>query len=183
MKLSKSEIEKIALGGALCCGLLYAYFYLMMGPLNVREKKALATIAETQPKVDEAKAQLEKTRVIELKSPASQKTINEIKALIPEGAPVAWFPPRVQDFFKRQGIEKVSARLSNEFLEKDMPGFRKIFWSIDLPKVGFQKLGRAIMELENEEPLLEITNLQIEALKDNPEFSHATITVATLVKQ
>jgi hypothetical protein len=183
MKLAKKEVEKIVLGSLLCGALLYAYFFLMLGPLKEREKKSLALVGEVQPKIDGAGAQIEKTRALESKAPAAQKTLARIKALIPEGAPVAWFPPRTQDFFKRQGIERAAIRLSNEFTDKELPGFRRIYWSIDLPKVGMLSLGRAIAELENEEPLLEITNVQIEAVKDNPEYAHAILTVATLVNQ
>jgi hypothetical protein len=181
--LSKPEMEKLGLGAALFAVLLYAYFFMMLGPLNDKEKKARAAIGEMQPKIDEAKAQIEKTQALEAKAPSAQKSLEQIKALIPEGAPVAWFPPRMQDFFKNQGIDKAATRLSNETTDKDLPGFRKITWSIDLPKVGFLALGRAVAELENKEPLLEITNLQIEAVKEDPELSHAVITVATIVKQ
>ena len=63
-----------------------------------------------------------------------------------------------------------------------MPGFRRLFWTIDVPKVEFVPLGIAIAALENDQPLLEITNLQIEQSKDNVQFQHATLTVATIVK-
>ena len=70
-------------------------------------------------------------------APVPISVMEQIKAGIPEGAPVAWFPPRIQDFFKRQGIERVATRLNNEMADKDLPGFRRLFWSIDLPKIGF----------------------------------------------
>ena len=88
-----------------------------------------------EPKIAGAKAQMKKTQSLEASAPAAAETLDRIKALIPEGAPVAWFPPRIQDFFKRQGIEKSSVRLNNEFADKELPGFRKLFWSIELPKV------------------------------------------------
>ncbi len=183
MKLNKTETQRLALGGLLGVGLLYVYFYMLLGPLAATEKRVHAAMAETAPKIAEAKAQVDKTQSIEAKAPAAQKTLNRIKALIPDGAPVAWFPPRVQEFFKRQGIEKATTRLSNEIAEKEIPGFRKITWAIDLPQVGFLTLGHALTELENEEPLLEIVNLQIEAVKENPELSHAILTVATTLRQ
>ena len=114
MKLTKSEVEKLVLGGALCAGLLFAYFSLLLGPLNTKEKRALLTIAETQPKIDGAKGQVDKTEALEKKAPEAQKTLDQNKALIPAGAPVAWFPPRMQDFLKKKGVEKTSMRMSGE---------------------------------------------------------------------
>jgi hypothetical protein len=183
VELGKAELEKAGLGGIMLAALLYVYFSMLLGPLADQEKKAGAAIKDLEPKIAAAKAQVAKTHTLETKAPAARTTLDNISALIPDGAPVAWFPPRIQDFFKRQGIEKSSVRLNNEFAERELPGFRKLFWSIELPKIEVIPLGVAIAALENEEPLLEITNVQIEANKDTPQFPRATLTVATIVKQ
>jgi hypothetical protein len=54
---------------------------------------------------------------------------------------------------------------------------------VDLPKVEFVAYAEAIAALENEEPLMEITAMQIDASRDDVETQHAVLTVNNLVKQ
>lgn len=181
MKLGKDEIQKIALSSLLLIGLLYCYFALLLGPLSKREAQVKEDIKALTPQIDTAKKQIAHTASLEKEEPANNVVLDQIKGLIPDGAPVAWFPPRIADFFKRQGIEKCSARLTNELPLKDVPGFRKLVWSIDVPKVGFIPLAIALSGLENEDPLLEISNLQVEANSTNPELQHVVLTANTIV--
>lgn len=183
MKFGKEEIKKTFLGGLVLFALLYVYFNIMLAPLAKKEKAYKKEIVEIQPKVATADSQIKTAAAIEKSAPEANEVLEHIKAMIPEGAPIAWFPPRMVDFFKRQGIEKCSVRLNNEVPEKELLGFKKLFWAIDIPKVEFVPLGIAISGLENEELLLEITNIKIEEIKDEAQYQRATLTVSTLVKQ
>lgn len=181
MTLAKDEVQKIILSSLLLIGLLYVYFSLLLGPLKARENRALQAQKAIEPSIAAAQTQLAKVQELEAKAPATNKTVEQIKALVPEGAPVAWFPPRMNDFFKRHGIERCTVRMNNEFPDKEMPGFRRILWAIDLPRVEFVPLATAIAELENEEPLIEIMNLRIETVLDDPQFQRAVLTVSSTV--
>ena len=183
MKLGKDEIQKLALSALLLAGLLYCYFALLLAPLSATEVKARKEMATLEPQIAEAKKQIQKAGQIEKQAPASQALLAGLKSRIPEGAPIAWFPPRIADFFKRQGIDRAMTRYNAESLEKDLPGFRRLTWAVDLPKVEFVSLGAALAALENEEPLLQVTTVSVEANKDEPQYQHATLVVATIVQQ
>jgi hypothetical protein len=135
------------------------------------------------PEIANSKAQIAKTKQVELDTPAATLPMRQAQAMIPEGSPVAWFPTRMTDFFKKQGIDKASTRMTGEIAEKELPGFRKISWGVDLPKVEYVPFAQAVAALENEEPLLEINALQIDSSRDDVEMQHAFITVNNLVKQ
>lgn len=66
--------------------------------------------------------------------------------------------------------------------ETAMPGFKKVTWTIDVPRVEFIPLGIAISGLENDEPLLTIQNVTIEATREDAQYQHATLILTTLVK-
>jgi hypothetical protein len=183
MKLAAEDIKKIFLTLLLLIGLLYAYFNLLLGPLKTDEAATTAEIDALTPKISAARVQLKKTQSLEAQAPQATQMLDQIRGLIPEGAPVAWFPPRLTDFFKRQGIDRVATRMNNEFPEPEIPGFRRIFWAADLPKVDFIPLAIAIAALENEEPLIEITNLQVDGSKDDPQFQRAVLTISNIAKQ
>lgn len=182
MKLGKDEIQKIALSAMLLIGLLYCYFALLLGPLATNQAKAKREIAAMEPQIAEAKTQLNKTAQIERQAPESRALLASLKGRFPEGAPVAWFPPRMADFFKRQGIERSQTRFNAESAEKDLPGFRRLTWSVELPRVEFVSLGVALAALENEEPLLQVTSVDVEASKDEPQYQHATLSMAMITQ-
>jgi len=183
MKLGKDEIQKLVLGILLLFGLIYSYFDLLLGPLVQHAETARQGVKALGPEIANAKAQIEKTRQAELNTSNATMAMRQVEAMIPEGAPVAWFPTRMAEFFKKLGIDKASTRMTAEGPEKALPGFRKISWGLDLPKVEFVPFGQAIAALENEEPLLEISAMQIDTSRDDVETQHVSLTVNNLVKQ
>lgn len=183
MKLGKEEIQKLCLGVLLFFGLLYSYFDLLLGPLTKRQEAVQQSIAALGPEISKAKAQIEKTKQMEKNASQVQLTVRQVDSMIPEGSPVAWFPPRMAEFFKKQGIDKTMTRMNGELPDKELPGFRKLVWGIDLPRVDFVPFAEAVAVLENEEPLFEIATLQIDASREDVETQHALITLNNLVKQ
>jgi len=183
MKLGKEEIQKLVLGGLLLIGLVYVYFNLLLAPLKKQQAAGRQSTAELGPQIVNAKGQLKRTAELERTFSERTTVLRQVDAMIPEGSPVAWFPTKVGDFLKRQGIEKVTTKINTEAAEKDMPGFRRLSWGIDLAKVSYSQFGNAVCALENEDPLLEIRTLQIDASRDDAETQRVTLTVNNLVKQ
>ncbi len=183
MKLGKDEIQKLVLGGLLLVGVVYSYFDLLLFPLKKRQEATLKSTVALGPEIQNAQAQIKKTQDLERTVPEKMVVLRQVDAMIPEGSPVAWFPTKVGDFFRRQGIEKATTKINSETPEKDLPGFRRLAWGIDLPKVAYGQFGSAISALENEDPLLEIRTMQIDASRDDAETQRSTITVNNLVKQ
>lgn len=181
MKLEQEKIKKMGLSLAVLLVLLYGYFAYLLGPLEHSEKGALQGIASLEPQISDAKAQITNTAALEQKAPEATAFLNRLKNTIPDGAPIAWFPPKMADFFKSHGIDKCATRIVSE--EPDsMPGFKRIVWSINVPKVEFISLGAAISTLENTEPLLTVLNVSVDATRENAQYQHATLTLSTLVK-
>src|SRR5437762_3037599 len=125
MKFGKDEVQKIILSLLLLTGLLYCYFNLLLGPVKLARADAETKIRARVPQINEGKKQLQRTADIQKKAPAANAVLAQIKSTIPEGAPVAWFPPRMNDFFKRRGIDKSLTRLNNQAPEKDLAGFSR----------------------------------------------------------
>jgi hypothetical protein len=181
LKLEQDQIKKIGLGSGVVAALLYGYFAFMLGPLQETERTAENGIAAVKPQISDAKKQIAMTATLEAKAPDALAFLNSLKAGIPDGAPIAWFPPKMADFFKHHGIDKCSTRLVSEE-SYPMPGFRKIVWSVDIPKVEFEPLGEALASLENDQPLLTVMDVAIDAIREDAQFQHVTLTVVTVVK-
>ena len=182
MKLTKDQIQKIVLGGMLFCGVIYSYFEFLLGPVNTGRERAITDTAALAPKIAAARAQIEKTKAIEAKAPASQLVLDQVKAMIPEGAPIAWVPTRLTEFLKREGVEKASARMTNELADKELKGFGKCAWSVEVPRVEFLTFAAALSALENAEPLMEVHTLEIEAGRDDVQFQRASFTLQNIVR-
>ena len=181
VKLSKDQIKKLLLSGMGFVVLIYVYFSFFLGPLNDSRDATLKQIDELQGKVANSKSELTKTAKLEKQAETATSRFAALKALSPEGAPIAWFPPRMKTFFANQEIDKATARLetSAAYKETDLANWMRYNWLIELPQADFASLGKAIASLENSEPLLSITRLTIKALPEDPQFQQVTITAST----
>ena len=181
VKLSKDQFKKLCLSAMGFIVLVYVYFSFFLGPLNSSRDSALAQIDELQGKVANSKNELTKTAKLEKQAETATTRFAALKALSPEGAPIAWFPPRIKTFFANQSIDKASARLESNgaYKEADLANWTRYGWVIELPQAEFSTLGRAIAALENGEPLLSISRINIKALSEDPQFQQVTLTAST----
>lgn len=183
MKHDKETLQKIFLGCLLLLGMIYCYFSLLLFPLQRSQAMMRKSISALEPEMRKAQSQIKRTQEIQRTAPEKTAVLAQVDAMIPEGSPIAWFPPKLAESFKRQGLDKVTTKFSSEVAESELPGYRRLVWNVDLQKVDFAKFGAMLCILENEEPLLEISNLQMEAMRDDAERQHASLTIQNLVKQ
>lgn len=181
MKIEPEQLKKMGLVLGALGILLYVYFEFLLGPVQDTGRKDTAGIQTLEPQIADAKTQISKTGDLEKQAPNSTAYLTSLKNSIPDGEPIAWFPPKMNGFFKSHGIEKSGTHLSSEAPDP-MPGFRKIVWIIDLPKVDFTTLGLAICALENNEPLISVVSFTIDATREDAQNQHVTLTISTLVK-
>jgi hypothetical protein len=183
--LNKDQIKKVILSGFGFVFLLYVYFTFFLGPLNKSRQAAQAAIADVQHKIDTSKGETAKTASLERQAKDLTGHYAALKALNLEGAPIAWFPPRIKSFFADQKIDKVMARLeaTTNFKEADLSGWTKYDWLIDLPQTDYASLGQAIASLENREPLLCIKKLNIHLTAQEPQFQQVTIAATTAIEK
>ena len=183
IKLSKDQIKKVMLSAMGFVVLVYVYFSFFLGPLNSSRDSMLAQIDDLQGKGASSKSELTKTSNLEKQADASMKRFAALKALNPEGAPIAWFPPRMKSFFASQQIDKSTARLetSGAFKETELASWMRYNWLLELPQADFATLGKAVAALENSEPLLSITRISIKALPEDQQFQQVTLSASTVM--
>jgi hypothetical protein len=184
-KLNKNQIQKLGLSVVGFVFLLYVYFTFFLGPLNKSRSAAMAAIEDRQRKIDSSKSELAKATNLERQAKDATTRFAALKALSPEGAPIAWFPPRMKIFFGNQQIDRAVARLESNtaFKQSELAAWIKYNWLIELPQADFASLGKAIAELENTEPLLMVTKLSIHALPDSPQFQQVGIAASTVIQK
>jgi hypothetical protein len=184
-KLTKDQIQKLVFSALGFVFLLYVYFTFFLGPLNRSRAAMLVTIQDRQSKLEESKDKMKKAVSLEKEAKTATSRFATLRALNPEGAPIAWFPPRIKAFFANQQIDKAAARLDNSaaFKEAELSGWTKYNWLIDLPQADFASFGTAIAELENTEPLLSITKLHIQTLPSQPQFQHVELAAASVIEK
>jgi len=184
-KLSKDQIKKLALSVMGFVVLLYVYFSFFLGPLQKIRGDALAQIDDRQNKINSSKTEVAKASNLERQAKEAMTRFTALKALTPEGAPIAWFPPRVKLFFANQQIDRAVARLESNtnFKQSELAAWTKYNWLIELPQADFAALGKSIAELENAQPLLSITKLSIHVLPEGPHFQQVAIAATTVTEK
>ena len=181
IKLNKDQIQKIILSALGLIGLIYCYFTFFLGPLNRSRENMTAEIAETQRKTASSKTELKKTSALELQAKEATGRSEALKRTTAEGAPIAWFPPKMRTFFGKYGIDKASARLesSGNFKQAEMSDWIKDTWAIELPEMDYGSLGEAIAQLENTEPLFAIQRLVIHSVPEQPQYQQVSLFAQT----
>ncbi len=180
-KLSKDQIQKIVLSGLGLIGLIYCYFTFFLGPLNRSRAAMIQTIAEVQTKNATSKTELRKTANLEQQAKEATRRYQALKKTTQEGAPIAWFPPKMRTFFANHGIDQVSARLesSADFKQPELADWVKDNWAIELPESDYAALGTAIADLENSEPLLTLQRVTIHAIANEPQNQQVSLLAQT----
>jgi hypothetical protein len=94
---------------------------------------------------------------------------------------VAWFPPRLKQFFASTGIDQCTVRFGGErpIKERELERFVRLQWSVELPRSSFIEFGAALARLENEQPFRLVDALAIKNLED-PEFQRILLGVRIL---
>ena len=184
-KLNKDQIKKVSLTAMGLVILLYVYFNYFLGPLNKSRAVTLDKIKDRQSKLDSSKGDISKTTNLDHQAAKAAARYAALRALNPEGAPIAWFPPRIKAFFANQQIDKANARPEGNtaFKEKELAEWQKYNWAIELPQADFDALGTAIAQLENSEPLLSIIKIKIQAQGSEPQFQQVALTAATIIQK
>jgi len=170
--LSKDQIKKISLSAVGVVFLLYVYFTFFLGPLARSRNTMLTAINDKQAKLNASKGEMSKAATLEVQAKAATAKFAALKGLNSEGAPIAWFPPRIKVFFANEQIDKAGARLETSvaFKEPELSGWMKYNWLVEIPQADYAALGKAIADLENAEPLLSITKLTIRAQTEQAQF-------------
>ena len=134
-KLTKDQIQKVILSAIGFIVLVYVYFSFFLGPLNSSRDTMLATINDVQGKIDSSKTEITKASNLEKQASNATTRFAALQTLSPEGAPIAWFPPRMKAFFANQQIDKTTARLENSapYKEADLANWMRHNWLIELP--------------------------------------------------
>ena len=180
-KLTKDQIQKIMLSSLGFISLIYCYFTFFLGPLNKSRTTMIKTIAELQVKTASSKTELKKTANLESHAKEATDRYKALQNTTAEGAPIAWFPPKMRTFFGDRGIDKVSARLesSGDFKEPEMSDWVKDVWAIELPESDYADLGKSIADLENSEPLLSLQRVVIHAVPEQPQYQQVSLYAET----
>ena len=184
-KFTKDQIQKIVLSSLMMIALLYCYSEFLLEGLNRQERAATAALKDVETKIGGAGSRLKRLKALEEQSRDATERSAAVNALIPEGEPIAWFPPRIKAFFDRHNIREATVRLDR----KEKPAETELTanystyqWNVELPNVGFTPLGIALAGLENEETLLEVNRVQISTQPTAPEQQRVTLGCATMLR-
>lgn len=183
-KFTKDQLQKIILSSLMMIGLIYCYFTFLIAALNKSDVDTANTIDKLDKQIAAAKSNVKRSASVEEQARSSEELLAQVSDMVPDGAPIAWFPPRMNTFFTRHGVKGVAVRSAGIDATTDpvMKDFRNANWTVDIPQVGSTALGITLAGLENEEKLLEITKLQVTTQVDAPEKQRVSLNLLTLLK-
>jgi hypothetical protein len=137
---------------------------------------------EFRAKIVAAKKEVKQAQEVEATAPQHALVLKQLNALIPDGSPVAWFPVRVTEMFKQFGLDRTTTRMTQEATDKELNGYKRLTWGVEIVKADFVPMGEAIQSFENNELLAEISALQIETTLEAVGTQRVLLTVNNIVK-
>ncbi len=180
---SQDTIQRLVLGTLLVVILVAAFTVFLVGPTRRRAERDAREKVEIDGRLAKVRKQIQRTDELNNELARLDADFQKLIAPLPTATPIAWFPPKMRAFFAHHGIEGCDTRpdRTSEIFED----VARLSWSIDLPGVDFLRLGRAIEELENSEPLLEITGVLVEAepAPKPVEIQRANLRLRTIMRK
>ncbi|MDQ6622649.1 MAG: hypothetical protein M3Y86_04085 [Verrucomicrobiota bacterium] len=184
-KLSKEQIQKIVLSAIGFVALIYVYLNFFLAPLAKSRESMEKTIADLQGKIAASKTEIPKADNLEKQATTATTRYAAFDALSPEGAPIAWFPPRMKLFLANQKIDKATIKMDSNtvYAQPELAHWSRYVWQLDLPQTDYATVGKAIAQLENTEPLMTINRLTMHAGSDDPQYQAVSLTVSQAILQ
>lgn len=183
-KPSRDQIQKLALGVIGVLAMVYLYFSFFLGPLNKSRTTMEGKIADLQGKLDGAQPALEQANKLERTAGSAMERFTALRQSAPEGAALAWFPPRIKAFFAAHQIDRAVARLSSTSRAmEELPDWETNDWMIEVPQADYATFGKTVAALENAEPLLSIARLNIRSMPEDPEFQRIEIAAQQVIEK
>src|SRR5476651_1925748 len=93
IRLNKDQQKKVLLSGMLMVGTIYCYFTFLLNPLRASEVAAEAESADFTKKIAEADGKMRGFNTLKSQAAEARELVDQVNAFIPNGAPIAWFPP------------------------------------------------------------------------------------------
>jgi hypothetical protein len=183
MALSKEQKQKLMLGGLMAIGLIYVYMEFGLGPLKRKQDLTEKQIAVLQPKIAEATKKIKSRDNLKSRVPQAEVFLSQVKRMIPDGSPEAWFPTLIADYFKSRGNERVTTRFASGVADPAVEGHRRINWNIEIPKADFMEFASVFSDFENDQPLVECPSILIEFNKDEPQYQRISLTLTNSVRK
>lgn len=185
MNLTKEQLQRGFLGLIMVLLAIYAYATMLLGPLSSQEAAAQTQMRTLEPKIKQAKIQLNRTRSIKEgdahagKAESIRKVIEE---KIPQEAAIVWLPQQVLDLFRMHEITNATASPQGSLPDEDLPGFVASRWSVDISSVRYHDFAEALADLENHFGLAQIQSVSIRAQSNNVEQQSINITFSTVTR-
>lgn len=185
MKPSPDQTKKTVLILIALAALVYGYFSFLLSPLQTSQARIINTTAELENKIAASKKMVAHVSQLEQSATRAIGMSEKIDGMIPDGAPLAWVPPRIKSFFATDEMEIGAIRLLNSspLKQPELSAFGINQWVVEFPRVNFLALAKSMARFENENPLWSILIVRVATEQAAPEEQFVTLTIATLVKK
>ena len=155
VKPSPDQIKKTVLILIALAALVYCYLSFLLGPLRTSQAWIINTTVELENKIAASKKVVEHLSQLEQSATTAIDRSEKINKMIPEGAPVAWVPPRIKSFFASDDVETGAVQLlkASPFKQPELSAFAIDEWLVEFPGSDFLALVKSVARSENKNPL------------------------------
>ena len=163
---TQEEKKKIGMMAILVVVVIVVVNMQLLSPLATQKTHARAGIAELQKKLTAAKNQIRETKRLEGKYSEVKSELDTLLSITKPGAPEAWEPPLIQEYFRKRGLEVEGVHFIKADHNAPIAGYERTDLVVEIPKASPFKLGETIAEIENTLPIIDFNSIVVTAIKD-----------------
>jgi hypothetical protein len=183
--LSEEQMKRVFMGVLVLAGLVGLAWYLLLAPQKQDMTSERGKINTLKDQIREAEAAIKQAEAIATETNAANAEFESIIEDVPRGAPIAWVPPRINNYWRRQEFPDVTTEPSGiaSINNPALAGFEKRVWQVTINDAPFVDFGIALSEFENKEILMQLTSLNVSASAEQPETQNITFTLQQILPE
>lgn len=162
---------------------LYVAWSSFITPAQSSLKASEQEIARLDEELRKAKATITRISNFEEKLAKASKKEDVMFDKQPMGSPLAWVPPRLENFFVRQGLScMVQTNDSSTPLTGQSQHLQVYKWKLNFQSADFLKFGAGLASFETNHPLVGIQSIKISFQPENPANQSITVVANSIVR-
>ena len=170
--------------GGLALGSAWLFHSQAITPLKLREDEFVRRRAELREHLDSGREKLIAIKESEQKVGEARAALNRLVGGKKADSSMVSFPEEMKEQFSRFGLPSAIIRLITAEEEPDLPGYRKVYWSVGLPipktDRNVEGLLQAVADLEERDRYLKVTDFALQPDVVDPSLRTASVSIVIL---
>jgi len=186
MDFLRSGIFKVVVTGAVL-GFAWVFFNQAISPLRARELESVAQLAALQERIDTANGEIREARRFAREAAREGAAIKQLAGDNRAASNLETFSARLKEYFSNAGFSVTVVRLNTIQDAADLPGYRRVYWSLGLAipaaEQSVEASLRTVASLGDLDPLTKVVDFVLQTNPEDPQVRTLSVNIVALIEK